>query len=446
MMNIPREAPSLIAGVFNQMPGKELEQTLKEFVEPMSDLLPEKRLRRVVPEAIRGILAQETPVIAAMAQSTPRQEKSCWAGAKCIYRFIWNKRFNHHQLFKGLYRIAQRTVAEEDLNYLVIALDPVNFEKPYTKKLEGVSTVRKSTPPNLDGEARLARGYPAMTASVVNTIVPAISYLNWFSYKTADFLSENREIQRSIRTTRWVFPGRKLRFVMDSGGDDQKNFAFLEPDEFIVTAKHMDRLVEVYNSGLHRWETEHLQDLVDCVPWQVTYQVAFQHAGRTRLADLKMGWFKIRLPETHQKLWALVAEDNLHPNTLTLLTNIPIQSITIAQQVYADWRLRGRIEHGYRFDQEQGLDVEDLRVRTVERMRRIFALVLAAAQFVFALEKHWPPKAVLWLRKLGGKLGLKTDRDGPYILLRGLSAVWQSMTTLSWLIIQPFPHHLFGAT
>jgi hypothetical protein len=197
-----------------------LEQTLNDFLAPITDLLPDERLRRVVPEAVRGILAQETPVIAAMAQSTPRQEMSCYAGAKRIYRFIWNERFNHHQLFKGIYQIAQRTVAEENPDYLVVALDPVNFEKPYTKKLEGVSTVYKSTPPNLNGEARLAHGYPAMTATVVNTVVPAISYLNWFSYKTADFLSENREIQRSIRTTRRVFPGRKLRFVMDSGGDD----------------------------------------------------------------------------------------------------------------------------------------------------------------------------------------------------------------------------------
>jgi hypothetical protein len=142
----------------------------------------------------------------------------------------------------------------------------------------------------------------------------------------------------------------------------------------------------------------------------------------------------------------LVAEDNLHTNTLTLLTNIPILSVAIAQQVYADWRLRDRIEHGYRFDQEQGLDVEDLRVRMVERMRRIYALVLVAAQFVLSLGNHWSPEAVLWLRKLGGKLGLKTHRDGPYILFRGLSAVWQSVATLSWLAIQPFPYHLFGST
>jgi hypothetical protein len=354
-----------------------------------------------------------------------------------------NQRFNHHQLYKGLYRVGQRTVREEHPDYLVVALDPVNFEKPYTKRLEGVSTVYKSTPPNLQGEARLAHGYPAMTATVVNTRVPAISYANWFSYQTAAFLSQNREIQRSIRTTRWVFPSQKLRFVMDSGGDDQKLFAFLQPNEFIITATHLERLVEVYNPRLKRWETEHLGDLVACVPWQVTCQAIFQHAGRSRLAKIKLGWFKIRLPDTHQKLWVLVATDDLEKRTLTLLTNIPIRTQRMAQEIYNDWRFRGRIEHGYRFDQEQGLDVEDVRVRTLERMRRIFALVLLAAQFVFHLSQHWPPKAVFWLRKLGGKLGLPSDRDGPYLLLRGLSAVYQTVATLSWAAIQPFPHHLF---
>jgi hypothetical protein len=440
MKNIP------LSEIFAKLPVKEMDESLNDFLAPVAELLPEQRLRRVVTQAVRGILAQETPVIAGMAQSISRQEMDCWAAAKRLYRFMENQRFNHHQLYKGLYRVGQRTVCEEQPDYLVVALDPVNFEKPYTKKLEGVSTVHKSTPPNLDGAARLARGYPAMTATVVNTRVPAISYASWFSYRTADFLSQNREIQRSIRTTRWVFPGHKLRFVMDSGGDDQKLFAFLQPNEFIITATHLERLVEVYNARLKRWETEHLGDLVECVLWQVTFQALFQHAGRSRLVKIKLGWFKIRLPDTHQKLWILVAEDDLQKRSLVLLTNVPIQTQRMAQQLYNDWRLRGRIEHGYRFDQEQGLDVEDVRVHTLERMRRIFALVLLAAQFVFHLNQHWPPQAVLWLRKLGGKLGLPSDRDGPYILLRGLSAVYQTVATLSWAAVQPFPHHLFQET
>jgi hypothetical protein len=80
------------------------------------------------------------------------------------------------------------------------------------------------------------------------------------------------------------------------------------------------------------------------------------------------------------------------PESRQSLESLPILNETIAQEVYNDWRLRGRIEQGYRFDQEQGLDVEDVRVHSLERMRRIFALVLVAAQFVFYLMKRWPPK------------------------------------------------------
>jgi hypothetical protein len=107
---------------------------------------------------------------------------------------------------------------------LVVALDPVNLEKPYTKKLKGVSTVLKSTPPGPKDEKRLTSGYPAMTATVVNLPEPVVTYANWFSYVTADFVSENREIYRAIRITRALFPQHPVRFVGDSGLDDQKIF------------------------------------------------------------------------------------------------------------------------------------------------------------------------------------------------------------------------------
>ncbi len=131
--------------------------------------------------------------------------------------------------------------------------------------------------------------------------------------------------------------------------------------------------------------------------------------------------------------------------TLVLLTNVTIASLEVAaaRAVYEDWRLRGRIEHGYRFCQEQGLDVEDMRVQTLERMRKLFILVLFAMQFVFHLMHRWPAAGVRWLRQLGGKLGLRIDRNGPYILLRGLSAVWQTAMTLTHLATCPFPHGVF---
>jgi hypothetical protein len=72
-------------------------------------------------------------------------------------------------------------------------------------------------------------------------------------------------------------------------------------------------------------------------------------------------------------------------------------------------------------------------------MRRLFAFVLLAAQFVFAVSEHWPPKAVLWLRQLGGKLGLSCDRDGPDWLLQGIAAVITTAMTVSFAFLHPFP-------
>ena len=82
-------------------------------------------------------------------------------------------------------------MAEHAPSHLVIALGPVNFEKVYTKALEGVCMVMKSTPPGLGGEKRLTPSYPAMTANVVNLPLPVVTYANWFSYVTADFEPES---------------------------------------------------------------------------------------------------------------------------------------------------------------------------------------------------------------------------------------------------------------
>lgn len=185
------------------------------------------------------------------------------------------------------------------------AVDPVNFEKPYVKSIEGISTVHKSTPPDLSGHARLAQGYPAITTTIVNTQVPAISYAHWFSYEI-DFISQNQEIEPAFQTPCRLYPGYKVRFVGDAGLDDQKMFAQIEhlEQEFIFRASHLERIVEVYNARLDRWEREALRDLTDTVLYQATYQVLFKHAGRTRLDIVPLGWFQIRIPEHREQQWS----------------------------------------------------------------------------------------------------------------------------------------------
>jgi hypothetical protein len=426
--------------VIDKLPVAELSATLDLFLEPVLMHFPEKRLQVVGKLAVQGVLGGQSPLVTQMARGVAREDETVWPTAKRLYRFVWNPRFSHRDLLKGLYGIAQRTVAAHGPSHLVVALDPVNFEKPYTEGLEGVSTVMKSTPPGPEGEKRLTSGYPAMTATVVNLPEPVITYANWFSYRTADFVSENREIYRAIRITRALFPSAKLRFVADSGLDDQKIFAqmSLVNAEFIIRARH-NRKVEVYNDRLDRWEEELLDDLTATVPLSLKLRVAFTHARRVRVVDRALGWLKIRLPQTQQVLWALVAHDPISGHDLVLLTNMPLHSAADAKTVYTEWRHRPQIEHTYRFDQEDGLDVEDMRVRTLERMRRIFVLVLLAALFVYHIAHAWPQSMVLWLRHLGGKLGLSSDLDGPYVLLAGISAVFLTASTLAFASQHPFP-------
>ena len=392
--------PSIaIDEVLATLPTAELEQSLQRFLAPLLEVVPDRRLQRVVPLAVRGILARQSPVITQIAQSATRTETAPWPAAKRLYRFLDNPRVPPRRLFKGLYRLARATVAHEQPDYVVVAVDPVNFEKPYTDALEGVSTVRKSTPPDQRGQARLTRGYPAITATIVNTRVPATTYANWFSYRVG-FRSENWEIRRALRMTRAVLPAHRLRFVGDAGLDDQKILQWMAEgqSEFVIRASHLERLVEVSTPRRHCWEREQLQELVNTVPFMATWEVAFTHAGRTRLATVKVGWLHLRLPATQQVLWAVVVEeydaDNQAVRTLVLLTHVPVHTATDARAVDEDWRLRGRIEHGDRFDQEHGLDIEDMRVQTLPRMRRLVVLILVAAQFVFHLMQTWPPQAV----------------------------------------------------
>jgi len=428
-----------------KLPMMEIQETIQSHSEPLMELLPDIRMKKVLGNMMRGILGGQTPVITGMARQSGKAEGGTWAVAKSIYRLLGNPRLKTEVMYQGLYQAGQKVVERENPDYLVVAVDPVNFEKPYTEALEGVSVVHKATPPDLTGQARLVRGYPAITATIVNTKVPVTSYANWFSYKTADFISQNKEVERAFETTGRLYLGRKIRYVGDSGLDDQKMFAHVEKSEqeFIFRVSHLERIVEVYNDRLDRWETETLQDLVDSVPHPVTFQVLFTHARETRLDTVHFGWFMVRIPNTQTPLWILVADDETLNRQLVLITNIPLINTATVQQVYNDWRLRSRIEHGYRFDQEQGLDVEDMRVQTVDRMRRLFAVVLLAAQIVFVISEQWPPKAVLWLRQLGGKLGLQTDRDGPYWLLQGIAAVIVTSMTLSFTSLHPFPFQEF---
>ncbi len=413
----------------DELPVAELKESAEQYLEPLLRQLPEKRLRAVSVLMVLGILAGHTPVITQMARGVRDGSRYILDTARRMYRFVWNRRLSSAQLQQGLYALGQATVARYGAPELVVAIDPVNFEKPYTHDLEGVSTVHKSCPPDRQGKARLTRGYPALTASVVNLPEPVVTYAQWFSY-TREFLSENVELMQAITTTRQLYPEHALCFVADSGLDDQKLFAHIQqtPATFIIRVQHEDRLVDVWNSQDHRFERTTVGDLMAASP-----------ARKTRTVRVALGWFAVYLPDEPDPLWLLTIHDPDLDRDIGLLTNRLIQTVADAEVVFVTWRCRPDIEHTYRLDQEAGVDVEDLRVQTLEHMRRVFFMVLAAAAFLYHIDQTWQPEALHWLRSLGGKLGQLSDLDGLYLLLDGIAAVLSTTATLAFVRVNLFP-------
>ncbi len=422
------------------LPVAELTESAERYLEPLLRQLPEKRLRAVGVLMVLGILAGHSPLITQMARGVRDGRRYILDIARRMYRFVWNRRLSSSQLQQGLYAIGQATVARYDASELVVALDPVNFEKPYTHDLEGLSTVHKSCPPDRQGKARLARGYPALTAWVVNLPEPVVTYAQWFSY-TRDFLSENAELMQAITTTRQLYPERSLCFVADSGLDDQKLFAHIQQTQatFIIRVQHEDRLVDIWNSHDHHFERTTVGRLLADSPTLLKLETTFTHARKTRTVRVALGWLSLYLPDEPEPLWLLTVHDPDLDRDIGLLTNRPIQTVTEAEAVFVSWRCRPDIEHTYRLDQEAGVDVEALRVQTLEHMRRVFFMVLAAAAFLYHIDQTWQPEALHWLRSLGGKLGQLSDLDGLYLLLDGIAAVLSTTATLAFVRVNPFP-------
>jgi hypothetical protein len=140
------------------MPVEELSQAAQSYLEPLLSQVPDKRFRVVGVLMVLGILAGQSPLITQMARGVRDGSRYITAMARRLYRFVWNGRLSYQMLQSGLYAIGQATVARSGARELVVAIDPVNFEKPYTHELEGVSTVYKSSPPDLRGQARLVGG------------------------------------------------------------------------------------------------------------------------------------------------------------------------------------------------------------------------------------------------------------------------------------------------
>lgn len=114
-----------------------------------------------------------------------------------------------------------------------------------------------------------------------------------------------------------------------------------------------------------------------------------------------------------------------------LLTSLPVRGRADAARVVEVYRRRWEVERFFRF-LKTGLGLETFQVRGLSRIRKVVAVLLGLGVFVWEVERTGGAFKELLLR-LGGKLGLPSEGDGPYLLLRGLMRLFNYEVTREWL-------------
>src|SRR5207245_2642234 len=117
---------------------------------------------------------------------------------------------------------------------------------------------------------------------------------------------------------------------------------------------------------------ERLFDLAACAWLPLSLQTTFTHVCKEPQVPVQVGWFQICFADLPEPMWMVVVHQPQEERGLFLLTTLAITDAAQARLVHEQGRLRPSIEHTYRFAQEQGLDGEDMRVRSLEAMRRFF--------------------------------------------------------------------------
>lgn len=406
---------------------------LRQFQQRFEGIFPDRRLFKVFGQLLKGVIAAGVPIITRIAAAVIQSDdpRRAFYVAKRYYGWLQNQRFRHQDLPKPAYALTKELFASVKDEYLLVVLDFSNLEKPYGYEFEKLCTVKATgRRPGPRLRKGLVPGYNQLVSLAMARDRVGLTCARTISYVSEDFVSLNRDIFRAIRYSQVILADHKLRFVCDSEFDDEKTFGFIVglEEEFVFRLCHNRTLLV----GRKRRQVL-LEDLVPTIRRPIRFDAHFKIGGRWRKCQVNLGDLKVWLPGHERPYWLVVSQVPTLREIWILLTNVPIRSVKRAKEVWFNYRRRWGIEHKFRFIKKEGLRIEDFKVLSLESIRRLVNVVLLAALLILNGQLFFPNKAWRILLRLGGKMGLKSEKDGPYLLLRGLCKVFACLATLALL-------------
>lgn len=408
---------------------------LREYFQPYENIFPDKRLYRRFIQVTKGSIAAKAPIVTQIAAAVIRSDdpKRTFHVAKRYYGWLDNPRFRHRDLLKPAYAQTREMFRRGQGDYTLVVLDFTNLEKPYGYKFEALCTLKASglrTGPRC--QKGKVPGYNELVGLAVGEKKVGLAFAKTISYVAEDFVSLNRDIFRAIRYSQVILAGHKIRFICDRGFDDEKTFAFVTSldEEFVIRLYH-ERTLEVQRGK--KQVQKLLSEVVKEIPRPIRFDAWFKIRGRWRKSYVTLGYCQVWLPGHDRPYWLVVSAVYGLNELWILLTNVPITNIGQAKEIGFNYRRRWRVEVTFRFLQEDGLHWEDFKVLDLEPIRRLVNVVLIAALFLLNAHYYLDETTLAMILTLGGKLGLKSERDGPYLALRGCQKLLICVNTLAVL-------------
>lgn len=265
---------------------------------------------------------------------------------------------NYEKMIKPFFK-------EED-NLIIV--DTSEIVKPASSKMEALGQVR-------DGSTgKIEKGYwtTNMISVAPKTKHPISVYSHLYSSSETGFISENKETYKGLQYVNQLLDGKKATFVMDRGYDNVEVMKKVlnQGDNFIIRLKknrnllYQNKKLSVHNLAIRR-----------------KGKINFRSEIKGTVYDLKVSHITVEIPSLKGKKLTMVVVYGYGKEPMVLLTNKRVKKKTEVLSILKAYITRWRIEEMFRV-QKQEFQLEDIRVRTLTRLKRMFLLLSMMITFM----------------------------------------------------------------
>ncbi|HAJ4038394.1 transposase [Oceanobacillus sp. FSL K6-0118] len=269
------------------------------------------------------------------------------------------------ELLENYEELIKPFLQEEDN---LILVDNSEIVKPTACKMEALGQVR-------DGSTgKIGNGYwtTNMIAVAPRTKHPISVYSHLYSSAEKGFISENDETYKGLDYVDQLLGEKKATFVMDRGYDNIEVMKKIlkQENNFIIRLKknrnllYQNKKFSVHDLAIRR-----------------KGKINFRSEIKGTVYDLKVSHLTVEIPSLKGKKFTMIVVYGYGKEPMVLLTNKRIQKKAEVISVLKAYITRWRIEEMFRV-QKQEFELENIRVRTLPRLKRMFLLLSIMVTFM----------------------------------------------------------------